>query len=159
MAPPRGCVLAFTVFQHLVAITAGDDAGSSGDRAMLFAASGGDLPRLKELVDGGANVNYRSEGGETPLHVASLNCSTPVVKFLLDSKADVNAITKGGDYMSMTPLHWYVNMNACQVEQVRLLLDARAVTGTTNSEGQTPFDMVSKMEHRQDIAALLREEL
>ena len=56
-----------------------------------------------------------------------------------------NAQTHEGTAMSMTPLHWYVNMNACSREDIEELLDAGADTSLKNSQGDTPLDMVAKV--------------
>merc|ERR1712194_775262 len=43
--------------------------------------------------------------------------------------------------MSMTPLHWYVNMSPCKIHHVRLLLKARADQTAENSQGETALGM------------------
>ena len=56
----------------------------------------------------------------------------------------------------MTPLHWFVNMNNCEEEQIQLLLDYGADITMKNDDGHTPFDMVSRIEERQHIADMVR---
>ena len=123
---------------------------------LLYAAGEGDLKLVRALLAKGADVNYRSDTGETPLHVAGIKCNKAVVAALLGMGANVNAATDPGQAMSMTPLHWYVNMNACDEATVTMLLDAGADMTLQNSQGQTPLDMVTPMKDRAEITALLR---
>merc|ERR1712107_698271 len=111
---------------------------------------------VASLLEKKADVNAVSEAGETPHHVAGIKCKENVVRALLEARANVNTHTHGGEAMSMTPLHWYVNMKPCEEKQVRMLLDARADVTARNSEGETPFDMVSRIKDRQHIAGLVR---
>jgi len=124
---------------------------------LLYAAGEGDIKLVRALIAKGADVNFRSETGESPLHVAGIKCSKPVVRALIAMGADVNAATAPGKPMSMTPLHWYVNMNGCDEEAIGLLLDAGADQSLKNSQGQTPLDMVSRIKDRANIAELLRK--
>ena len=115
---------------------------------LLNAAGEGDLKAVRELLlNPETDVNVRSESGETALHVAGIKCAKGVARALLDAGADVNAQTHEGTAMSMTPLHWYVNMNACSREDIEELLDAGADTSLKNSQGDTPLDMVAKVRH------------
>ena len=64
--------------------------------------------------------------GETAMHVAAIRCNKDVIKALIKAGANVNAVAEAGKTMSMSPLHWFVNMNKCDEEAVKLLLDAGA---------------------------------
>ena len=124
---------------------------------LLDAAGEGDLVKVQELLEDGFPVNARSSTGETALHVAGIKCVEGVARALLDAGADVNAKTDPGPAMEMTPLHWYVNMNECTSERIMELITAGANLEARNSHGQTPLDMVAKLENRQHIADLLRK--
>ena len=67
---------------------------------LLKAASGRDYTMLKNLVDGGVNVNYQNEEGRTALFYAVQNPSrtedVDAVKYLLDHGADVTIKDKNG---------------------------------------------------------------
>lgn len=129
------------------------------DQRLIHAAGEGNLDTVKELLSEGVAVNSKSPAGETPLHVAGIFCAEGVVDALLAARANVNVATNAGQGMSMTPLHWYVNMNPCKLHHVRLLLEARADQNAKNTQGMTPLDMVSMIEGRQHIAGLLRDPL
>eukprot|EP00928_Gymnodinium_smaydae_P075204 TRINITY_DN58205_c0_g1_i1.p1 TRINITY_DN58205_c0_g1~~TRINITY_DN58205_c0_g1_i1.p1 ORF type:complete len:179 (+),score=48.04 TRINITY_DN58205_c0_g1_i1:43-537(+) len=133
------------------------DAPAPAPSPLQIAAGEGDLAEVRKLLDARADVNFRSEYGETPLHVSGIRCEKPVIRALLAAGAHVNAQTEPGQAISMTPLHWFVNMNECDTEAVGMLLDARADMSIKNQRGQTPLDMVSLIENRAHIAELLRK--
>eukprot|EP00930_Biecheleria_cincta_P085630 TRINITY_DN75014_c0_g1_i1.p2 TRINITY_DN75014_c0_g1~~TRINITY_DN75014_c0_g1_i1.p2 ORF type:complete len:183 (-),score=35.75 TRINITY_DN75014_c0_g1_i1:372-920(-) len=137
--------------------TGGAGSEQAGDQRLVFAAGEGKLKEVRALLAEGVDVNTRSEAGESPLHVAGIYCAPGVVEALLEAKAEVNVRTNEEGGLSMTPLHWYVNMNPCGIHHVRLLLEARADQSLKNSRGETPLDMVSRIENRQHIAALLQD--
>jgi uncharacterized protein len=63
----------------------------------LIAASGrGELETVTALLDKGAIVNGRGEGGRSALMEAAFGQHVPVVKLLLDRGADVNAKKEDG---------------------------------------------------------------
>uniref|UniRef100_A0A7N0RGN2 non-specific serine/threonine protein kinase n=1 Tax=Kalanchoe fedtschenkoi TaxID=63787 RepID=A0A7N0RGN2_KALFE len=67
---------------------------------LMYASNEGDLDGIKELLDAGADVNYKDIDGRTPLHVAACQGRADVVALLLDRGADVNA----QDIWGSTPL-------------------------------------------------------
>jgi ankyrin repeat protein len=75
---------------------------NAGATALMWA--GNDLEKTRLLVDAGANVNARSEDGQTPLLIAAAYFgASPVVRLLLDHGADpsVKVSSATGE---MTPL-------------------------------------------------------
>ena len=71
---------------------------------LIGAVSDGDLQRVRELIDQGADVNKAEpEFGATPLFIASEIGHADVVKVLLASSADVNVIAhaNGKDYTAL----------------------------------------------------------
>lgn len=91
------------------------------DRALLDAASAGDLAVVEGLLEGGAAVNAKDVQGLTPLHRAATWRHTAVVQTLLDHGADVNARSKLAETPLMRPA-WNGD-----TATVRALLDAGAV--------------------------------
>ena len=63
---------------------------------MPEAAATGNLKRVRELVDNGANVNTRDEDGETALMWASCNNHLDIVKLLLEKGADASIKSSDG---------------------------------------------------------------
>jgi ankyrin repeat protein len=51
---------------------------------------------VRLLLDRGADVNARSNGGGTPLHDAAAAATPELVELLLARGADANALTKDG---------------------------------------------------------------
>ena len=54
---------------------------------------------MKTLVALKCTIELQDKNGENPLHIAAMNSSILILRFLLDAKADVNAMGNGK--------HWY----------------------------------------------------
>jgi len=67
----------------------------SGSRALFRAAERGDVDRITELVDAGANVNARLDGDGSPLIAAARAGHEEAVRLLLDRGADPNIAVAG----------------------------------------------------------------
>src|SRR5450759_4014549 len=70
-------------------------------KELLAAAKSGDIEKVRELLDRGADVNSKGPLGMTPLHAAAMVGHTEAAALLLDRGCDVNS--KGP--LGMTPLH------------------------------------------------------
>ena len=57
-------------------------------RILFDTAKKGQLDCLKRLIDYGANVNAKSQGGTAPLHIATCNGHVSCVRALIGKKAD-----------------------------------------------------------------------
>ncbi|MEI8172959.1 MAG: caspase family protein [Deltaproteobacteria bacterium] len=78
-------------------------AGCAG--ALHSAAAKGNIKALKEMLDGGANINESSFSAMVagpPLHYASYYCQVEAVRLLLERGADVNA----AGWKGMTARDW-----------------------------------------------------
>lgn len=73
----------------------------SGSRGMIVAAAAGDLNRVREFLERGADVNVQDDEGTTALISACRNCDLEMVKLLVQFGADVNL----EDNSSRTPLY------------------------------------------------------
>jgi uncharacterized protein len=67
------------------------------DKRLLQAAKGGQVRRMKLLIDAHANVDYHGPGGDTALHKAVEGDYLDCVELLLHSGADINARGKCRD--------------------------------------------------------------
>ena len=90
------------------------------------------------LLEAGASLEARTEGGWTPLHRAALNANPTVVTVLLEAGASLEARTENGS----TPLHKAaVNGNPAVVIT---LLDAEADPKAKTTDGKTAFDLMQE---------------
>ena len=56
----------------------------------------GNLAKIKQLVEAGANVNEKSIMGVTPIHTAAFFGDLNISKYLVEKGADLNAIDNRG---------------------------------------------------------------
>ena len=69
----------------------------SKEETLITAVKQGDMSRVTELLNKGANINYRKEDEQvTALDVAVLDNNINLINFLLEHGADVNSTTKNG---------------------------------------------------------------
>jgi hypothetical protein len=73
-----------------------EKAEEEGLTEMMIAAANGDLTRVKELMQYGANVNVVSKNGGTPLMFAARNGHASIVEFLLAVGADQDRKSDAG---------------------------------------------------------------
>jgi ankyrin repeat protein len=103
-----------------VALTADNvnDAGDDGYTALHWAARNMHDKCVKYCIEMGANVNARTNSGNTPLHHASWQGQVDIVRVLLDAGAFVD-VTDVKD--QRTPLYFVIRDN--HVEAAQLLID------------------------------------
>ncbi|ORZ14533.1 ankyrin repeat-containing domain protein [Absidia repens] len=118
---------------------------SSNDNNLWVAAGDGQLQRVKELVEGGAQVNERDEFGYTALHAAVSYNHKDVLEYLLEHGGDINI----EDFDKDTPL--YVCEHA---DLAQFLVDHGANVHHKNSEGVSPAQTANE-EGWDDVAKLL----
>ncbi|KAI9263770.1 ankyrin repeat-containing domain protein [Sporodiniella umbellata] len=107
----------------------------AGRTKVFYFTSSGNLEKVQELVERGANVNHKDHAGWTPLHEAAIKGQYQVAKYLIQQGAVVNARGFEDD----TPLH-----DACSYgffDCVQLLVDSGANVYALNSEKQMPLDV------------------
>ncbi len=77
----------------------------------LLAACKTNLEKVKMLVEAGANINYRTEYGTTPLKVSIVQDKYDIALYLLEKGADYRSVTssvKGKDYYLWDELRFAV---------------------------------------------------
>lgn len=89
------------------------------------AAKSGDLPKVRELIAAGHNVNELNEDGHTALYVAAKNNHTGIVAALLEAKADVNL-----GPLDLKPLN--AALANSNIEMLKLIIAARPDFSTKN---------------------------
>ena len=100
---------------------------------------------LEALLANKADINAKSNGGETPLHAAHKDA----VEVLLANGSDANAKDSDGQ----TPLHWAARDNRREV--VEVLLANKVDVDARDKEGRTPLHLAAINNCREAVAALL----
>ncbi|KAM0473009.1 hypothetical protein ACHAPX_008372 [Trichoderma viride] len=111
------------------------------------------------LLDHGADVHARADGGCMPLHLAARYASAATVEMLIDrGKADPNAQTTDG----RTALHYAARSAEDGVserrEVIRALRDLGANPTLKNRRGELPRDVAQKRDFWDAAATLRRAE-
>ena len=124
----------------------------AGD-ALYWAARAGDLSRCETLLAMGADVNHieNPANNDTPLHRASLDGRTPIVKLLIDKGASVNITAKYG----FTPLHCAAQEGHLAAAQ--LLVTSGARTDAAQRSGAMPIHMAAQSNRHEMLEYLVRE--
>ncbi len=117
-------------------------------RELVDAIDGGATVRVRELVEGGINVNVSDIQGETALIKAAWNSNAGMVRELLALGADVRLASNKG----LTAL--YTGVVSGNPEVVRQLLDAGAPPNAVTDFGKSPL-MASAWSNLPEIALLL----
>jgi len=113
------------------------------------AAAKGDLKKVRELIENGADVNARYDGW-TPLDYAASHGHLEIARFLFDKGADVNLRDKDGS----TPLRKAAFAGHLNV--VRFLVESGADVNARDNAGWTPLHDAAFWNHL-DVARLLIE--
>lgn len=127
------------VTRSAVAVTAND--------ALFQAIRAGDMAAVKTALGRGADVNARSEEGDTPLMYAAVYATSSCMKLLLDAGADPNA----RDRRDGTALMRSVK----DLEKVRLLLARGADVDARSKRGVTALMIAANLNGASDVVKLL----
>ncbi len=84
------CLLAFATSAS--AQTAPSDREIAGYEGLFAAAHMGDVSLIRQLAEGGADVNARDAWGRTPAHVAAFASNDEALRALAEAGADMNAL-------------------------------------------------------------------
>jgi ankyrin repeat protein len=114
------------------------------------AAKKGDIVKVRELLQQGADVNAKDNNQWTPLHVAAKYGKTKVAKLLIEQGADVNA----KDKYQLTPLH--VAAYYDQTEVAKLLIEKGADVNAKDNNQWTPLHQAAS-NGKTEVAKLLIE--
>ncbi|NHQ60247.1 ankyrin repeat domain-containing protein [Chlorobium sp. BLA1] len=124
---------------------------STLNRELIDATCYDNLPRVRELLAQGADVNAKCKIVDlTPLHCAVDNGHAEIAKLLLCEGADVDVTTKTG----RTPLH--IAALRGYPEVVELLLGHAAKINPVDQNRETPLKL-AEANHHTDVAELLRK--
>ncbi len=113
--------------------------------AIHLATQQENLGKVETLFNQGAEVNYRSNNGNTPLMYAVAKDNIPMAKLLLNQGAEVNQDNNG-----WTPLMMAVEKD--NIQMAELLLNKGANTG---KDGLTPLRMAIINRNTQMVRKLI----
>ena len=109
------------------------------------AARTGDIPAMRALLAGGADMKARSDH-KMPLHDAVTNGQVEAARLLIENGADINARA----YFGCTPLHFAAGYGYASMVQLLLEKGANPEPGTAYNCGQPvtqSFSPLSSPEH------------
>jgi len=168
------CFLIVFVVSHILtpsATASPDKTKNKANNELLFSAvRENNLRKVKLAFKKGADINARTEFGETVLHFVQ---DSDIAKLIIEKGADVHirensfkmtpiffqsvAIARllhkaGADInikaeKGITPLMWYTYSN--YLEGVKFLVTNGAHLNSVNSEGSTALDIASRFDHRE----------
>lgn len=116
---------------------------------MLAAAERGDAAALKRLIDGGAPVDPRNAGGETPLLVAVARDRLDAAVVLIDAGASINAQAANMD----TP--WMLAGALGRAEMLRRMIPKKPDFGLRNRYGGNALIPACERAHVDAVKVLL----
>lgn len=116
--------------------------------ALISAAREGAAGTVRQLLDGGANVNFRDEDTNA-LNSASANGHTKVVNVLLEKRVQINAYSKRG----LAAIHEAASEGHALV--VRLLLQGGADINAITDNGATALEIAEEKVNLEVVKLLL----
>lgn len=119
--------------------------------ALVDAAYQGDVKRLQEMIEGGADVNLPDFRGDFPIHGAIQAFDIDCLKILLEAGADVNALTS---YLS-TPF-----LDACRsglLEAMTILLEHGADPHVRDRGGLTALHQAADFGSFEAVTLVLEQ--
>ena len=129
-----------------------DAKGQDGYTALHYSCTDGHVDIVKILVKHKANVNTKTDSGDTPLTLAAKYKHDNVVHALLsDSKCLMDA--KGQD--GYTALHYSCRYD--YVDIVRTLVKHKANVNARTDSGDTPLTLAARNDHDNVVHALLSD--
>ena len=116
-----------------------------------FAAFQGDVSKIKDLIQRGANVDEKDRRGKTPLFFAVCGGQREIVEFLLSNAADVNV----KDLDGITPLHHSASCG--NLKMTELLLAKGADIDVRDKWGGTPLHGAAEDGQKETASLLIKK--
>jgi ankyrin repeat protein len=114
------------------------------------AAAGNDVAALKALLDRGALVDAKDDGGHTPLHIAAMNDAAAAATLLIGRGADI----ENRDDYGRTPLVLCARERGGP-ETMRVLVKAGANVGAKDKFGSTAIELAAWRGKKEVVDLLL----
>jgi hypothetical protein len=121
---------------------------SLGETPLHAAVGGGNLEVVHRLLSAGADPNARMKFERSPLGLAAEADRAEIARRLIAGGARVGDAAKYG----VTPLH--VAAGRAAVATARVLLEAGADPLARDQDGDTPYDLASRLGHAELVALL-----
>jgi len=115
-----------------------------------LAALYGNINKVKELLNRGANIHARVRNGRQAIHLAASVGQLPVVKFLLNRGANIHA----RDNNDKQPIHWAAGQGHLPV--VKELLNRGANIHARDRNGHNPIQHAAAFGHLPMVKELIR---
>ena len=119
-------------------------------KGFYYAIERGQQSVMVAFLNAGVAIDYRFEGGQTPLIIAATNGQTEITHYLIENGAGVNLRDTGG----YTALHWGAFYGHVQI--VEKLTGAGANINAVQNSGDTPLTLAVKRGNMA-VAKLLLE--
>lgn len=121
----------------------------AGKYSDIFDAAGNnDIDAMKGFAARGADLNIRSKGGMTLLHIAALRGSRMIAEFVISKGADVNSKAANG----WTPLHCEAWIGRTEI--MELLISNGADINARDIMGKTPLKTAQEKGHKRIVELL-----
>jgi uncharacterized protein len=108
-----------------------------GRTELHYAASDGDVAKIRDLLSAGANPSTADDNGWTPLHFACQSNAADAVRALLAAGAAIDPADSHGN----TPLFRAVFNSIGNGEIISLLRSAGADPAIKNAHGNSPLSL------------------
>jgi len=130
-------------------------ASHRGRNLICAAARDWDVPRMRLLLEFGADVEARDAGGHNPLYRVANGQGREeegraAIELLIEHGADVNQVTGVG---GMTPLHMSARRGTTRIAEA--LLDAGADIEAKDKDGETPLRRAVNCGQERTVRLLL----
>lgn len=118
----------------------------------LLAIERGQHDVVETFLNAGVGINYRFEGGQTPLMVAAINGKLDAARYFIGSGAEINARDSG----RYTALHWAAFYNRPQL--IDELCNSGAEINAVQNSGDTPLSLAATRGHIAAARSLLERQ-
>ena len=81
---------------------------------LIFSCNSGNIELIKERLESGADINYQSSNGSTPILAAIKKQSIPVIQLLIEHGANVNC----KDNYENTPLEYAIEFKNTEIAEL-----------------------------------------
>lgn len=124
---------------------------TSGYNSLHLATRSGSFDIVKEITKGMANLNWKTNKGESALHISINYQYNQITTFLLNEGIDPNTIDSENEF---SPLHYAVGWN--NIEIVELLLKKHADPNKQDIYGNVPLMYCIKEDYRQCFDIIMK---